>query len=295
MKHEFNAQSTHARGRTLVAALYAAPAIILTAQSFGWMGFTVASAFIGGLMLNKNRRMKGLYFSRHPENYQPTEPHSTLQLLTNDLSRTMGIPAAQLHWQHPLSNSVASADNTDVAINPRFCFTTDSNRDELSFILAHELDHIRAKNDWVIPSALTLASNVFSGGYLTATVASIVNHHSSAHGTMTGLYLATSMLATLISLRQAKRVTEHAIEYRADSNALQVTSNLLSAKQSLEKAWNFLNPASSGSEPTSTFFRAVAFLTSSHPTLEQRYRNLDHTWRQMQHEAAKRAPGPANP
>lgn len=279
MKKEFNFQSIDKLSNAK-AALWAAPALLLTAHQYGLVGLATISTLV---VLASGRIAMALHYARAqpPQpllqqdeyaglNGQPLFPQQTALDLTRSLDMP-DIPVGILP-----NKTLFGGIGNEYAIYIGQHFIRLVNPEILRFIIAHELDHIRHGADNITEKAFKAALGITSA----ATIASMFNHMSGfqpiSHYTSLPM-MAASYAGTALSLLLARRSWGRTIEFRADSNALRMTGDYRGSVVALS-AIDFVIKQLEAKQPyKSRMWNVLLWPFNFHPTTAERLENLKHT------------------
>lgn len=306
MKNEFNFQSVNPVTTAAKAALWAAPALLLTVHQYGWSGLATLSALIGGasaVLLAADR------YLRHRNAPLPIDPEQNF----------LNVRDATLWPQQTALDLAAALDMKDVPVivtaRKRFAAGTMKDRhgiamnyhflqfldhDAMRFTLAHELDHIRHPGDEIKYKTANVALALTALWAGKAAAAHISGFHAISQYDslipMIGNYVGTSL-----SLLMARRSLGRDYEFRADSNALRMTGSLqgglktvlsfdvmgdyLADKDARENGRAVRPPQIPGGTLPDRLLQKLLQPLAVHPDTDERVENLNNTFRTMQREA----------
>lgn len=275
MKREFNLRSANPLG-ILSAAALAMPALFLTVQQYGVTGLLVASGIVAmtsGPYVDAalHTLSKHKHFAEHyPHIDTPEEVR--LQKICDELSPAFGLSGIKTTMTKP-SSSFAAAFTKRIYVTSEMVRNLDN--DELRFVLAHELDHIRSRDHYMINASFLASSTIFGASLLSGID---MLTRGALHITAYNNFLLTmgAFAGIVTSLSLAKRKLSREFEYRADGNALRVTKKPEKAISALRKTFGLahnqamamgmhLEPEKPGHWKN---------LLGSHPLISQRITNI---------------------
>lgn len=202
-------------------------------------------------------------------------------LVTNDLSKKMGIPMPRLYvTDSPQPNAFATGRNPN---NSAVCLTTGIisklPEDELSGVIAHELAHIKNRDVLIATIAAVIAGAIASITDLLMFNAIFgSNDEESANPLVTILLMIFApLIATILQLSISRNR-----EYLADATAAKYTRNPKALANALIRIQSEvqLNPMQVNSAMASLYFqnpfnfRGISELFSTHPATEKRVEAL---------------------
>jgi len=277
MRKEFNLHAFTPLDQ-LTAAAMMAPALFLSFQQFGWTGFAVTAAALAFTKpvlswLTRNSDQHPMMAEEFPHEDTPDEIR--LQHICDELSPAFGLDGIRATMIRPTKQAAFSLPDK-VYISSETVKILDD--DELRFIVAHELDHIRAHDHEGHSRNKIL--NTVAGGAAVLSLADIVMGGVMHITTLTAPYLtAFAYMGTMASINLTHRHMLRAMEYRADENAMRVTHNPHKAISALAKCTYIMSGKNAKAlEPQP---RQLKDLMYTHPSLRDRAKRIMKTWEDL--------------
>lgn len=293
MRYEFNMQGLNKTRAAIKAAAFALPAIVMTAQQYGWTGLFVAAAF-AGVMTARHGAMLHLY-TRSAQSYhrrrQPETPPGREQVLSDQITNRLGMPSIPVSIENR-NDDLALTDLKYIYIAPRVA--KDLKDPEMRWLLAHEIDHVRNSHDLYLQIPLSAGAKSCAGLGVLAVLGNVTNSLTLPGNPDLSVSVAVSATAMLL-FHLATKAVKQEVELRCDSNALRVTGDKDAAITTTRVMGDMAHHITPDT-PLSRIMFAMACPFHNHPPIETRLRNLETTWAAMQTEQAtalsRRAPTP---
>lgn len=306
MKKEFNFQSVNQASAASRAFLIALPALFANVAAYGWPGLFVLSAITAGMMVRANqnldysidirqrrRKLNGdaddlehllkkisakldqIDPRRAEKDEWPVKPETREQRMSRLLSPSFGLPVIAVKAD-ALDGRPFGTDMMHIVIDPVAAKRLSDN--EMEFVIAHELDHIRMERDFY---ALTPIDSFRKASVLAGAVTCIAPILSVSGPLPSAVAGGTAALVSYLSMHTANASIWRDVESRCDANALRATGDLDAAKGALTKIYDIVRERQKGTP----FEHINAHPFQRHPGLKNRLANLERTWNAMQKEA----------
>lgn len=295
-------------------ALAALPAVVMTGLQYGWMGLAVTGIFMASL--GKMKEFVALLRQPPANPFDDLDfddpvliPHDDsipfasdddIQIMCDRLVERRGADPVTVRSNFkPVFNAHYRPASNTVIIPLSVIALTES--DELGFILGHEIEHqfARAEKDiseytfaakLSVPLGVGLSATVGMAGIFMPWVGQINNllQLGPIRGT---LAMVAASAVSMYSWHRTTHAAQRAIEFHCDTNALRLTGNILAARSVTEKATLYTESASTSVPGWLT--KCWSIMGATHPTTNERLRNLNLTWAIMQREAQQNNAAPA--
>lgn len=295
MKNEFNIRSGAATWRYLRAMAFMVPPLLTVGAIHGWQGLLIWGSFTAmaaNWHLRQNPRVWDETLIRQELDKGHLQHFDRLQEMTDrvaDRFHTPHLPIYRVSPEsgipHPPQN--AQTDGHVILIAQHYELTlTDA---EKEWVIAHELDHARHPTDMMAISTYT-GARLSLGGIAAYTAWQMMDNltwmASQAHHTVT---IMSAFCLSFQCLAHAYHAQSQGNEFRADTNALQNTGNMVIAKRALQKATG-LSPLLHDIFSDKSRTRQTAKHT--HPDIEDRFANLRIVAAKMRAQQKAAAPAP---